>query len=147
MFSTSPLVSRNALVLISVLLFFLAPQGPGYAEEPVSSCKGLRGKELVLCWKKIDPQRARGDHEAFHKGQNALHLKWHQEHRDKTDTQVTTDHQTFHQDTAKKHQEFHRSTQEQKKEEGVVKVKKGTEPRNAQTAPNKGRSMRRQLRQ
>lgn len=144
MFSISPL-SCGTLVLISVLFFFLAPPVPGHAQETTSSCKGLRGKELVFCWKKVEPQRARGDHDAFHRGQSATHLKWHQEHRGVTDVQVTVDHETFHKDTARKHQEFHRST----KVQGDTEKKEVTTPaksRDANAAPNKGLSKRRQLR-
>lgn len=142
-----PPLSRGIRILFPALVFLLAPQAPGHAEELTSACRGLRGKELVLCWKKMDPKRARGDHEAFHKGQNALHLQWHQEHRDKTDAQVTKDHQEFHQDVAKKHQEFHRSTKVGEGGGEKKEVTTQTKPRDAQSAPNKGRSMRRQLRQ
>lgn len=144
-------LSRRALILTFVL-FFLVPHGFGHAEETSPACKGLRGKELVLCWKKMDPQRARGEHDAWHKEQNALHLKWHQEHRNMTDAQATLDHQKFHQDMAKRHKEFHRSAQgkveaekvELKKE--VRKVKVMTAPRDVKAAPNKGLSKKRQLR-
>lgn len=142
------LLSRGALILGFVLASVFVPQVPGYAEEAASACKGLRGKELVLCWKKVDPQRARGDHEAWHKEQNALHLKWHQEHRNMTDAQVTLDHQEFHQDMAERHKEFHQNAQgkgEVKKE--VQKVKVMTAPRDTKAAPNRGLSKKRQLRQ
>lgn len=116
--------------------------------EAPSACKGLRGKALVLCWKQMDPQRARGDHDAWHKEQNALHLKWHQEHRNMTDAQVTLDHQKFHQDMAKRHKEFHRNTQGKVEvKEEVRKVKAMTAPRDVKTAPNAGLSKKRQLRQ
>lgn len=128
------------------VLFFLVPYGLGHAEETPSACKGLRGKALVLCWKKLDPQRARGDHDAWHKEQNALHLKWHQEHRNMADAQVTLDHQKFHQDMAKRHKEFHRTVQG-KGEGEEKKVKIMTAPRDVKAAPNKGLSKKRQLRQ
>lgn len=145
MLSSSPL-SRCALILTSVL-FFLTPYVPGHAEEAPSACKGLRGKALVLCWKKMDPQRARGDHEVWHKEQNALHLKWHQEHRNMTDAQVTLDHQKFHQDMAKRHKTFHRNAQGKVEgEKEVRKVKVMTTPRDWKAAPNKGLSKKRQLR-
>jgi len=140
-----PLLSRRALILMSVL-FFLIPHGFGNAEEMPSTCKGLRGKALVLCWKKVDPQRARGEHDAWHREQNALHLKWHQEHRNMTDAQVTLDHQKFHQDMVKRHKEFHRNAQGNV--EGEEKnVKAVTVQRDVKTAPNRGLSKKRQLRQ
>lgn len=142
------LVSRSRFALIAVLFFFLVPHVPGHAEELTSSCKGLRGKELVLCWKKIDPQRARGDHDAFHRGQSAVHLKWHQEHRNMTDAQVTVDHQELHKDMVRKHQNFHRSSSVQG---GAGKMEKKemapAKSRGAKTAPNGGLSKRRQLKQ
>lgn len=146
------LLSRRALILTFVL-FFLVPHGFGHAEETPPVCKGLRGKELVLCWKKMDPQRARGDHDVWHKEQNALHLKWHQEHRNMTDAQATLDHQKFHQDMTKRHKEFHRGAQGKvgvekvELEKEVRKVKVMTAPRDVEAAPNRGLSKKRQLRQ
>ncbi|MBI2589634.1 hypothetical protein HYW32_01190 [Candidatus Berkelbacteria bacterium] len=94
----------------------------------------------------MDPERARGDHDAWHREQNALHLKWHQEHRNMTDAQVTLDHQKFHQDMVKRHKEFHRNAQG--KVGGEEKeVREVTVPRDVKTAPNKGLSKKRQLRQ
>ncbi|MBI2636306.1 hypothetical protein HYW84_03195 [Candidatus Peregrinibacteria bacterium] len=146
MLSHSPSFSlRGTCVLFSVALFFLLFPLSGRAESLSPPCKG-RGKDLVLCWKKMDPERARGDHDAWHKAQNALHLQWHQEHRNMTDAQVTVDHQKFHQDMARKHQEFHRST----KAQGDGEKKKVVTPANARdtkAAPNKGLSKKRQLRQ
>lgn len=145
MFSTSPL-SRSALIFVFAVSFFLISQVPGYAEE-MTSCKGLRGKELVLCWKKMDPERARGDHEAFHRSQSAAHLKWHQEHRSRTDAQVTIDHQKSHQDAAQKHQDFHRSSKGQEESKGGGQtVTTPAKQRDTEAAPNKGLSKRRQLR-
>ncbi len=144
--SQTSLLSRSALIFVSVVVFFLIPQVPGHAEELATPCKGLRSKELVLCWKKEDPQRARGDHDAFHRGQNDVHLKWHQEHRGMTDAQVTIDHQKLHKDTVRKHQEFHRSSKgvgEMKGEETKATTAK---QRDSKAAPNKGLSKKRQLR-
>lgn len=140
-----PPLSYRTILLYSAAFFFLLPPVSGLAENLSPPCKG-RGKELVLCWKKMDPERARGDHDAFHRGQSAMHLKWHQEHRSRTDAQVTIDHQKFHQDMVRKHQEFHRSTKvgggSTKKEEVGIPA----QPRDAKTAPNKGLSKKRQLR-
>lgn len=141
----SPLAHRT-IFLLTVVFFLFSPQVPGHAEEMASPCKGLRGKELVLCWRKVDPERPRGDHDAFHRGQSAVHLKWHQEHRGMTDAQVTVDHQKLHQDTARKHQEFHRST---KVGGGGMEKKEVAAPaqqRDAKSSSNKGLSKRRQLR-
>lgn len=147
----SPFFLSRRVLLLASILFLLVPHSFGYAEEAPSeapsACKGLRGKALVLCWKQVDPQRARGDHDAWHREQNTLHLKWHQEHRNMTDAQVTLDHQKFHQDMAKRHKEFHRNAQgkaEVKKE--VQKVKIMTTPRDVKAAPNEGLSKKRQLR-
>ena len=127
----SPLLHRTIL-LLSAGFFLSVPLFPGHAQEMTTPCQGLRAKELVLCWKKQDPQRARGDHDAFHRGQSAVHLKWHQEHRGRTEAQVTIDHQKLHKDTVQKHQEFHRSPNPPKS-------------RDAKTAPIGGLSKKRQL--
>jgi len=133
------------MLLLSIASLLFSSPRIGHAEEIGNPCKGLRAKGLVLCWKKMDPQRARGDHDTFHREQNAVHLKWHQEHRGLTDAQVTLDHQKFHHDTVRKHQEFHRSA----KTQGDTEKKEMVTPaqsRDVKAAPNRGLSKKRQLR-
>ena len=141
----SSLLSRGTMLFFSMGLLLFAPVSPGQAEELANPCKGLRGKELVLCWKNTEPARARGEHEEFHREQSTLHLKWHQEHRG-TDAQATIDHQKFHENIARKHQESHRSSHGQGKDTEKT-VSPSSKALDAKGAPNKGLSKKRQRRQ